>query len=478
MVAKANAPVDIADLRSSSPADIYIDPEKEKAAMKKFDKWLVPVAFVFLVLSSLDRNNVGNAKTFGFATDLDLTGNRFGNITTLFSVSFVIFEVPWVMAIKRFGPNKALGTALVLWSIVTLGTAFIQTYGQAIAVRMLLGACEAGVAPGFSYLFSTIYPRNIAGKRVMMTNLANCTSGAFGGMFAYAVQSMGTRRGIAPWRWLFIVEFCLTMVVGGACWFILPATPETAWFLSEEEKETMVLRKQRDAFYRGGAESNKKWLKPSFTDPFVYLLGLAFFTSSVAITGFGVFLPTIIQGLGFASLQIQYMTIPVYVLGAICLVTNCYLSDRWQRRGPFLVGCAIPVMAGYLICVGSSNSNAGYAGMFVLVTGVYTISTLAVTWIATNVSPDGKRAVAMPFAYSIANLSSLVSSQLYPTDQGPRYVQGNAISAGLDIIAAFLYFACWMLLRRRNQQKEKLIAEGVTTNGYEDDRGLGTMYIL
>ena len=63
------------------------------------------------------------------------------------------------------------------------------------------------------------------------------------------------------------------------------------------------------------------------------------------------------------------MTIPVYVLGAICLVTNCYLSDKWQRRAPFLVGCAFPVMIGYLICVGSSNPHAGYAGMYVLVIG-------------------------------------------------------------------------------------------------------------
>lgn len=216
----------------------------------------------------------------------------------MLSVNLVLFEVPWVVAVKRFGPNRALGTALVLWSFVTLGTAFIQNYGQAIAVRMLLGACEAGIAPSFSYLFSTIYPREAAGKRVMMTNLANCTSGAFGGLFAYAVQTMGTRRGLAPWRWLFIVEFCLTVVVGGVCWFILPTSPENAWFLSAEERETMILRKQRDARYRGGGESNFKWVKPSFTDPFVYLLGIAFFTSSVAITGFGVFLPTIIQGLG------------------------------------------------------------------------------------------------------------------------------------------------------------------------------------
>jgi hypothetical protein len=67
--------------------------------------------------------------------------------------------------------------------------------------------------------------------------------------------------------------------------------------VNEKEKRTVVLRKQRDALYRGGHESNLHWIKPSFTDPFVYLIGLALFTSSVVITGFGVFLPTIIQGL-------------------------------------------------------------------------------------------------------------------------------------------------------------------------------------
>lgn len=43
---------------SEIASDIYIDPEREKACLRKFDLWLVPVAFVFLVLSSLDRINV------------------------------------------------------------------------------------------------------------------------------------------------------------------------------------------------------------------------------------------------------------------------------------------------------------------------------------------------------------------------------------------------------------------------------------
>lgn len=103
---------------------------------------------------------------------------------------------------------------------------------------------------------------------------------------------------ITAWRWLFIIEGIITLVVGGACWFILPSSPETAWFLSKEQKEVMVLRKERNSAYRGEDEFKMKWVKLAFKDPYIYVAGAAFFFSSVAITGFGVFLPTIIQGLG------------------------------------------------------------------------------------------------------------------------------------------------------------------------------------
>ena len=55
---------------SAEPADayeegtqtaIYVDPVKEAAARKKFDMYVVPVSVIFLVLSTLDRNNVSGA---------------------------------------------------------------------------------------------------------------------------------------------------------------------------------------------------------------------------------------------------------------------------------------------------------------------------------------------------------------------------------------------------------------------------------
>jgi hypothetical protein len=43
---------------------IYIDPEKEKAVMRKFDKYLLPQAFIFLLLNYLDRSNLGRSSHF------------------------------------------------------------------------------------------------------------------------------------------------------------------------------------------------------------------------------------------------------------------------------------------------------------------------------------------------------------------------------------------------------------------------------
>lgn len=44
----------------SGTTTIFIEPTKEAAALRRFDKFFVPAAYVFLVLSALDRSNVRN----------------------------------------------------------------------------------------------------------------------------------------------------------------------------------------------------------------------------------------------------------------------------------------------------------------------------------------------------------------------------------------------------------------------------------
>ncbi|KAM0286463.1 hypothetical protein ACHAQH_000889 [Verticillium albo-atrum] len=457
---------------------IHIDPEEEKAVLRKFDKWVLPQAFLFILLNYLDRSNLGNARVFGFEEDIGLVNNQFGNLVTLFFVPYIITEVFWVTAVKRFGPNYVITVALFGWCIATIATGFVQNYGQALACRMLLGLFEAGVAPAFTFIFSTIYDRESTAKRVALINLANATSGAFGGMFAYAIQTMGTRRGLEAWRWLFIIEGSVSLAICGGCLWSFPNKPETAWFLNEDEKALMCRRKQRDAVYKGDDKFDWKWVRLAVSDPFIYVASIAFFTSSVAIFGYGTFLPTLIRGFGYNAFEANYLTIPVYALGAFSLATQAYWSDRLKKRAMFLLISACPVIAAYIICIGTPNRVAGYVAMFILVTGVYSFSCLMMTWVATNLVPDYKRSVGLPIFASIGNCSGLVAGQLYPKSQSPRYIMGNSISAGLEAVAAVFVALTWLLLRRRNQQKEKMIAEGATSNGMEGDRGLDFKYDL
>lgn len=43
---------------TTEPTFIYIDPGREAAVRRKFDIYVVPVSVIYLVMSTLDRNNV------------------------------------------------------------------------------------------------------------------------------------------------------------------------------------------------------------------------------------------------------------------------------------------------------------------------------------------------------------------------------------------------------------------------------------
>jgi len=59
----------------------------------------------------LSNFKLGNARVFGFDEDIGLHGRQFGNINTFSALTTMLFEVPWVLAVRRFGASKTLGVA-------------------------------------------------------------------------------------------------------------------------------------------------------------------------------------------------------------------------------------------------------------------------------------------------------------------------------------------------------------------------------
>lgn len=95
-----------------------------------------------------------------------------------------------------------------------------------------------------------------------------------------------------------------------------------------------------------------------------------------------------------------------------------------------------------------------------------------------NIQPDYKRSVAISMLISIGNASGLAASQIYPISDAPRYIMGNAISLGGEVIALLCIGLLYALLKYRMRQKQRMLAEGLESNGMEDDRGLGFKYVF
>lgn len=395
----------------------------------------------------------------------------------MFFVTYVLFETPWAMSVKRFGLNKVLAVAFLSWGAITIGTGFIQNYAQGMACRLLLGAAEAGVAPCISFFISTVYSREKQGKRMAIIYLSAAISGSLGGLIAYGIQTMGYRHGLEAWRWLFIIEGIVTLVVCGICWFSLPKSAEEAWFLNAEEKYLMQLRKRRDAAYKGQDKFEWRYFRMAATDPAVWIASMALFGAGVCLFGFATFLPTILRGMGYTSLEANYLSIPVYAWACICVVFFTWLSDKLVKRAMVMAMVPLPVICGYAIAIGTPSHGAGYFAMF-LCAVLYSYNTLLVTWIANNIKPDHKRSVGLALLFSFANISGAVAGQIYPPRTSPRYIMGNAISLGMEFMALSGVGVLYLLFRQRDAQKQKLLTSGQEENGKEGDRAMDFRYIL
>lgn len=61
-------------------------PEEEAKVIRKLDWNMIPLLFVLYTLSVLDRTNLGNARISGLTKDIDLSGNRYNWLGTMFYI--------------------------------------------------------------------------------------------------------------------------------------------------------------------------------------------------------------------------------------------------------------------------------------------------------------------------------------------------------------------------------------------------------
>lgn len=89
----------------------------------------------------------------------------------------------------------------------------------------------AGLFPGVIFLFSLYYRRRERTARVAIFFGGASLAGAFGGILAYAIGNMDGVAGYHGWRWIFIIEGLITVLVSVLAFFLVPSWPHKAKFV-------------------------------------------------------------------------------------------------------------------------------------------------------------------------------------------------------------------------------------------------------
>lgn len=178
-------------------------------------------------------------------------------------------------------------------------TAAADNFSHLVVIRFFLGITESPYFPGALFLLSSWYTKKELAFRTSILYTASLLSGAFGGLIAAGVQSgMDGVKGLASWRWLFIIEGAITIFVALIAAFVLPDYPATTRWLSDKEKAMAVGRLQRDT---GVLDEETMTLWQSFvaaaTDYKLWILALLIITKTTAgaVTQF---IPTVVNTFG------------------------------------------------------------------------------------------------------------------------------------------------------------------------------------
>ncbi|EXJ95545.1 hypothetical protein A1O1_00667 [Capronia coronata CBS 617.96] len=443
-----------------------IDYAAEARLVRKLDLYIIPPTMLLYLFSFLDRVNIGNARLYGMEEDLGLHGSQYQTAVSLLFVTYVLAETPSNLVLKKLRPSRWMAFITTSWGIIATLTGLVQNYGGLIVCRLLLGAVEAGLFPGMTIYLTLFYTKKELALRVGYLFVSAALAGSVGGLLAYGIGFMDGVDGQKGWRWIMIIEGLPSFVLGIAVYFWLADDPETAYYLTNGEKELMLIRKRRQVGHTSSADLlHKEDVIKAFKDWRIWMFAVGQFGVDTMLYGYSTFLPTIIKGLGkWSTAQTQALTVPCYALGAITYLVVARLSDRFQRRALAAVTFAFVSIIGYIILMTPVSAGVHFFACFLVSMGLYVAVGIPLAWLPSNLPRYGKRTTASGIQLTVGNAAGISAPFLYKTTDAPRYIRGHAVSLAMVAMAAVIYAGMSVYFIARNKKRQA---------GKEDERMVG-----
>ncbi|KAM0074168.1 High-affinity nicotinic acid transporter [Fusarium odoratissimum] len=414
--------------------------------MTKIDLHVIPFLCIMYLLAFLDRVNIANADVFGLSEELGLEKTEYNTALVVFFVPYVLFEIPSNILLKRFKPHVWLSLNMFLFGLTTLLQGLVQNYSGLIATRFFLGLFETGMFPGAFYLIGMWYRRHEAQRRYSFFFNSTTLAGAFGGLLAAAIGKMSGMRGYAGWRWIFILEGGLTVLVSFFFYFLLPDFPEQAKWLTSEEKHYVTARLRIDQGHAGAER------KTTFADALsvlkdykIIIGGFMYFGLIVPAYGYAYFAPGIIKTYGYSPIQTQLYSVPPWAAAFGFSLAVAFASDKLRHRASFAIFAILVAIAGFAILLSVHNNHSvQYGALFLVTMGAYTAMPIIVCWFNMNLGGHRRRSIGSAWQVGFGNIGGIIAVYSFLAKDAPKFIPGYSICIAftiLSIIACLSYAA-------------------------------------
>lgn len=321
---------------------LQADPE-ESSIIRKVAWRIMPLVMICYMMAFFDRINISFAK-FALQSQLHLSDTAYGLGAGLFVVGYVLFEVPSNMMLYRVGARRWIARIMFSWGLATVCMVLVHNAWQFYTIRFLIGAMEAGFAPGVLFYLTLWFPIAYRGRITSWLFLASAFSGLLGGPCAGLVLSrMDGLLAIPGWHWLFLVGGLPCLGLAALVYLMLKDRIQDAAWLTPREQDLLASRIKHETKEIGGHTLFQALKTPGFLT-----LGLVYFLIQVSSYGLNFWAPHLIRTSGIkGSGTIGLLTAVPYLFGAIAMLVVGKLSDATGERNKFVAGLMILAAAGF-----------------------------------------------------------------------------------------------------------------------------------
>ncbi|OGM43991.1 allantoate permease [Aspergillus bombycis] len=420
---------------------VRVDPSIERSVLRKLDFKLLPVLSLMYFFNSLDRSNLGNAKTDGIDEDLKLVGNQYSIILAIFNVTFSLFDLPSNLLLKRFSGKTMLPIMMLGWGSVTLLQCAAFNFAGILVCRLFMGIFEAGFFAGVIFYLTQFYKRNEIAFRLSIFYGMVTIAGAFSGLVAFGVFQI--EQHLPGWKYLFLIEGGATMIIATfAAWWLPLSGSKCHWF-NEAESQVAQMRLLQDGSVRTTDQL-------SITEALAALLDWRVLQFPPADGG----------SPSYSAVKTNLYTVAPYCVGTVVLWVIAKSSDHFRERSFHLAAALVITLAGYIILAtvdADTNKGVAYFACFLLAAGAFVPSSIFHSWHTNNVTDESQRAATVGFLVGSANCAGIPSSLSFKPDTAPRYMPALIVNCVFLLVGACVVIGLgtWFRLDNRRRDKEQ-----------------------